>query len=438
MEIISVAELRIGMFVAEPDCPWSEFPFALQGFVLSRPEQVSLFRQKCRFVQIDRTRSLAEHYAANKVGIDRPLRSGPLPGGGVAEKVSQHKIKDPFVAVTADHEKRQFRRQRFLNFLHSQNDSDHARQLAHELVYIEPRYDELTKALQHAFQEYTEGKRLDVRAVRDGLRDIAGSLKRNADAVMWLIRLKRRDQYSFDHAMDVAVNMILLGTHVGWRDSRLVELGLAGLMQDIGKIQLPTELLTKKGVLSTDEKRLIRSHVASSLEILYSQSDMPHVVLTTVSRHHERWDGSGYPRGLKFEQIGISAEMAGLSDAFCAMLKDKPYRNALGHQEALEELHGLRGKQFNPVLMEQFVQCVGLYPIGTLVELNNGEVAVVIQQNRVKRAKPRLVMMLDAEKVQVREYRVVDLRDEKNTYLHIAKALPNNAYGLVADDFYLG
>ena len=98
----------------------------------------------------------------------------------------------------------------------------------------------------------------------------------------------------------------------------------------------------------------------------------------------------------------------------------------------------MRGKQFNPVLMEQFVQCVGLYPIGTLVELNNGEVAVVIQQNRVKRAKPRLVMMLDAEKVQVREYRVVDLRDEKNAHLQIIKALPNNAYGLVADDFYLG
>jgi HD-GYP domain-containing protein (c-di-GMP phosphodiesterase class II) len=436
MEIISVAELRIGMFVAEPDCPWSEFPFALQGFVLSRPEQVSLFRQKCRFVQIDRTRSLDEHYAANKPGIDRPLRAAPLPGAGVAEEAPRRKPKRP--VATIDHEKRQFRRQRFLNFLHSQNDSDHARQLAHELVYIEPRYDELSKALQHAFQEYTVGKRLDVRAVRDGLRDIAGSLKRNADAVMWLIRLKRRDQYSFDHAMDVAVNMILLGTHIGWRDSRLVELGLAGLMQDIGKVQLPAELLTKKGTLSTDEKQLIRSHVASSLEILYSQSDMPQVVLTTVSRHHERWDGSGYPRGLKFEQIGIAAEMAGLADAFCAMLKDKPYRSALGHQEALEELHGLRGKQFNPALMEQFVQCVGLYPIGTLVELNNGEVAVVIQQNRVQRSKPRLVMMLDAEKKQVRDYRVVDLRDEKSAHLQIAKALPNNAYGLVADDFYLG
>jgi len=110
----------------------------------------------------------------------------------------------------------------------------------------------------------------------------------------------------------------------------------------------------------------------------------------------------------------------------------------LGHQEALEELHGLRGKLFNPALMEQFVQCVGLYPTGTLVELSSGEVGVVIQQNRVQRARPRLVVILDAGKTQVRTYQVIDLREEANARLRITKALPHNAYGLVANDYYLG
>jgi len=119
------------------------------------------------------------------------------------------------------------------------------------------------------------------------------------------------------------------------------------------------------------------------------------------------------------------------------MQKDKPYRGALGHQEALEELHGLRGKKFNPSLIEQFVQCVGLYPIGTLVELSTGEVGVVIQQNRVQRSRPRIVVMLDAEKKQVRSYRVIDLRDEAHASLRVAKALPHNAYGLAANDYYL-
>lgn len=433
MEIISVADLKIGMFVAEPDCPWSEFTFAFQGFVISSPEQVDIFQQKCRFVYIDRSRSQGVHYAEAKLGKDRPLK-----GGGIQLQSPDADVPRRRMFSGGQIEQRQSRRRRFLDFLHSQNDTEQAQALSRELAFIEPRYDELANALQHAFQSFSDGTDVDIHAVREGLRDITGSLQRNADAVMWLLRLKRRDQYSFDHAMDVAVNMILLGTHIGWRDHRLLELGLAGLMQDIGKIQLPAELLSKQGALSDAEKKLMRSHVASSLEILYSQSELPQDVIITVSRHHERWDGSGYPRGLKYEQIGTAAEIAGVADAFCAMLKDKPYRNALGHQEALEELHAQRGKQFGPALMEQFVQCVGLYPIGTLVELNTGEVGVVIQQNRVQRSKPRLVIMLDAEKNPVRGYRVIDLRESSNASWRIVRALPHNAYGLAANDYYLG
>ena len=157
-----------------------------------------------------------------------------------------------------------------------------------------------------------------------------------------------------------------------------------------------------------------------------------------VARHHERWDGSGYPRGLQSVNIGLAAEMAGLVDSFCAMLKDKPYRAAIGHQQALEELHKQRDALFNPVLMEQFVQCVGLYPVGSLVELNTGEVGVVLQQNRVQRSRPRVVVMLDGDKQPVRNYRVVDLREPAHASLRVSRALPYNAYGLAAHDYYLG
>src|SRR5574343_48360 len=430
MEIIPAGELKIGMFVAEPDCPWTEFNFALQGFVLSSPEQIEAFRQKCRFVYIDRARSLAPHYAAPKGVKDAPRLANPLGVGIVSDADLQRNGFAP-----SPEERQKHRRRRFLDFLHSQSDNEYARELSRELVYIEPRYDELSNALQRAFQVFSNGKDVDLHALREGLRDLAGSLQRTPDAVMWLLRLKQRDEYSFDHAMDVAVNMLLLGGHIGWRDQALYELGLAGLLQDIGKVQLPSAILKKQTELTPSEQALIRSHVASSLEMLYSQTSLPQDVILTVSRHHERWDGSGYPRGLKFEQIGTAGEIAGLADSFCAMLKDKPYRNALGHQEALEELHHLRGKAFNPVVMEQFVQCVGLYPIGTLIELNTGEVGVVIQQNRVQRSRPRVVIMLDASKAPVHAYRVVDLRDSRYASTKVAKALPNTAYGLSANDY---
>ena len=433
MEIIAVADLKVGMFVAEPDCPWTALPFAFQGFVVDSCEQIDIFQQQCRFVSIDRSRSLNEHYAPPRFERDAPLKAGlPLRANPPED------TKKTEIFSSAELEKRKVRRRRFLDFLHSQDDNEQARQLSHELAYVEPRYDQLTDALEQAFDTFAEGKNVDLLAVREGLHDIAGSLQRNPDAVMWLLRLKQRDEYSFDHAMDVAVNMVLVGTHIGWRDQRLLDLGLTGLLQDIGKVELPLDLLRKTTGLTAEERLLVRSHVASSMEILVAQSSLSSDVVLAVGRHHERWDGTGYPRGLKFEQIGMAAEIAGIADSFCAMQRDKPYRSALGHQEALEELHGLRGRMFNPALMEQFVQCVGLYPIGTLLELSTGEVGVVIQQNRVQRSRPRVVVMLDGDKQPVRSYRVVDLREPAHASLRVSRALPHNAYGLAAHDYYLG
>ena len=436
MEIVAVADLKIGMFVAETDCAWTELPFALQGFVISTPKQVEIFQSKCRFVHVDRSRSLNEYYRENKREFDRPLRPPVVTRSGPVEPPAGRRLRPAFAISEATEQLRR-RRQRFLGFLQQQDGSEYARELAGELAHIEPRFDDFQSALQTTFEHVAAEQSVDLRNVREGIRDMSGSLKRNPDALMWLLRLKRVDRYSFDHAVEVAVYLLLLGTHIGWRGDKLQELGMAGLLQDVGKTQLPEELLTKAGSLSDEERALIRSHVASSLEILYSHAHLPSDVLVTVSRHHERWDGSGYPRGLKLEQIGLAAEMSGLVDSFCAMLKNKPYRHALGHQGALEEIYKQRDQKFNPALMEQFVQCVGLYPIGTLVELDSGEVGVVLQQNRVQRSRPRILQLLDRDKAAVPGYKVIDLRDERCRGLRIAQSLPPESYGLSADDYYL-
>lgn len=435
MEIIPVAELKIGMFVVEPDCPWSEFSFALQGFVVSRPEQVVQFREKCRFVQIDRSRSLEAYYVAPKVQTDRPLKAKPLVTAASAVEAVPRQAAPLFAAQQVEQQRR---RRKFLDFLQAQEDDEALHALNRELGRIEPRYDALVQSLQSSFQSIASDRYFDINGVREGVRDLAGSLQRNPDALMWLLRLKGVDQYSFDHAMDVSVHLLLLGTQVGWRGPHLVDLGLAGMLQDVGKAQVSADLLAKCDPLSVAEQELIRSHVASSLEILTTQTQVSTEVLQIVSRHHERRDGSGYPRGLQEGAIGIGAEMAGLVDSFCAMLKNKPYRTAIGHQQALEELFNLRGRQFNAALMEQFVQCVGLYPIGTLVELSTGEVGVVIQQNRVQRSRPRVLLMLDAAKEMVSGYRVVDLREPASAAIRVSRALPHDAYGLDRHEFYLG
>lgn len=435
MEIVSVADLKIGMFVVEPDCPWTDLPFALQGFVISTPKQVEIFQGKCRFVHVDYSRSLNEFYRETRRERDRPLRSAPM-ARPETEAAPMPRRRAPFSLQAVD-ERVRTRRQRFLGFLQQQDGSEHARELGSELEFIEPRFDDFQHTLHATFKHLEAEQSMDLRQVREGLHDMAGSLKRNPDALVWLLRLRQVDEYSFDHAVDVAVYLLMLGSHVGWRGQRLIELGLAGLLQDVGKSQLPPDLLTKTGSLTPDEQALVRSHVASSLEILFAHAHLPSDVLLIVSRHHERWDGSGYPRGLCGNQIGIGGEMAGLVDSFCAMLKHKPYRNAVGHQGALEDLYNQRNRQFNPALLEQFVQCVGLYPIGTLVELDTGEIGVVIQQNRVQRSRPRILLLLDREKESVPGYQVIDLRDKGCQKLHVARTLPHDAYGLSGDDYYL-
>lgn len=436
MEIVSVADLKIGMFVVEPDCAWTDLPFALQGFVISTPKQVEIFQHKCRFVHVDYSRSLNAYYRAETRQRDRPLRPPTFARTAAPEPAARSPGRPAFAMQAVD-ERLKSRRQRFLGFLQQQDGSDHARELAGELSFIEPHFDDFQSALHSTFQHVEAEQSIDLRSVREGLHEMAGSLKRNPDALIWLLRLRQVDQYSFDHAVDVAVYLLMLGSHIGWRGQRLIELSLAGLLQDVGKSQLPPELLAKSEQLSADEQALVRSHVASSLEILFAHAHLPSDVLVTVSRHHERWDGSGYPRGLGGNQIGLAAEMAGLVDSFCAMLKNKPYRNAVGHQGALEDLYNQRNRQFNPALLEQFVQCVGLYPIGTLVELDSGEVGVVIQQNRVQRSRPRVLLLLDRDKAPVPGYKVLDLRDRACHTLHVSQSLPPDTYGLSVDDYYL-
>lgn len=434
MEIIPVAELKIGMFIVEPDCPWTEFKFALQGFVITTPEQVDTFARKCRFVQIDRSRSVRDQHAAPvATGSAHKLRAAPLVAPQ-EEAPTRHRRLAPH---EEKREAQTARRRRFLDYLHKRQDDHEAFALGREIIHIEPRYEALQNALQQTYRRAASEQGFDIVQLREGVRDLTGSLRRNPDALMWLLRLKTVDDYSFDHAMEVAVHALLLGNHLGWRGAPLLELGVAALLQDVGKTQVPAAVLNKRETLNAEEQQQIRAHLAASLELLLRQPDFPTKILKAISRHHERWDGSGYPKGLRFEEIGLNAEILGLADSFCALLSERPYRPGVGHQQALEILFALRGKQFNPVLMERFVQCVGLYPIGSLVELSNGEVGVVLLQNRVQRARPRILVLLAADKSVLRSYRLIDLRDVQHERLRIQKALPRGAYDLSQHDYFL-
>ena len=421
---VEVEFLRLGVFVAELDRPWLGTPFLLQGFLIDDEAQIRQLQALCRLVYVDRRRSIGDQYVAMIRERDRRrLALGALDD-------------DEFLAVArrlragmADDEAR--RKARPLG----------ETGLEEELLYSAPVIEDVQRTLATIRETISSGATVDLARVCDLVDELAAGVERNPDAMLWLTRLKATDQYSYDHAIDVSVLLMVFGRFLGLGRDAVGELGRAGLMQDIGKIHVSSDILAKEEPLSDVEFREIQSHVASSLELLVGQSGFSRTVLSIVAEHHERYDGSGYPRSIGLERISLAAEMSGLVDTYCAMTRDRVFSPAISSQGALEAICRLRDVKFRDAIVDQFVQCVGLYPIGTLVELNSGEVAIVIEQNRVLREKPRLMILLSDEKRLLQRPAYVDLMQVPLTPdgapYRVVKALPPNAYGIDPAEFFL-
>ncbi len=433
--IVPTLDLQVGMFVSDLDRPWIETPFALQGLLIENCTQIATLQQYCQQVTVDRSRSLGDAYAPRDHGRDAPRQPGDLP---VFQQVADARPND-FPAIC-----RQLRVEPVLRrYRHSPdlNPADQQSHLEAELLYSAPIVDDVKRTLKSIRDAIANAETVSLNEVGKQVAEMARSVERNPEAMIWLARLRSTDQYSYDHALDVSVHLMVFARFLGLTPKVIEQVGIAGLMQDIGKIDIPTEILNKPGDLTDEEYMQVQSHVASSLEMLLGQATFPNHVLEIVACHHERADGSGYPRRLKGERISFHGELAGLVDTYCAMTRDRAYGVAISSQKALESLIRMRGTKFREPVVDQFIQCIGLYPIGSLVELNTGEVGVVIQQNQVRRLKPRLMILLGPDKSMERNPITLDLMMEPTTPTgepyRILHALPANAYGINPDDFYL-
>ncbi len=428
-------ELKLGMYVAELDRPWLETPFMMQGFVIADLKEIAVLQRYCRHVRIDRSRSIGDQYVAKTPHErDVALRSAPL-----TVKSEPAPAKPDFLSIA-----RSLREQpvtRRTSSVPRVRARDGQSDLESELLYSAPIIEDVQKTLQKIQEAIHTNGTVDVDQAGGLVEEMAASIERNPDAILWLTRLRKTDQYSYDHAVDVSVNLMVFGRFLGLTGKTIEILGLAGLMQDIGKIMLDPELLSRPSALTKEEYELTKSHVASSLDLLVGQRDFPVDVLSLIAVHHERLDGSGYPRRIAGEKLKFPAELPGLIDTYCAMTRLRAYSPPVSNQTALEALIKLRGTKFRDTLIDQFIQCVGLYPIGTLLELNTGEVAVVIQQNQVRRLKPKLLIVLAEDKSIERRPRTLDLILDPSTPTgvpyRIQHALPTRAYGIDWAEFFL-
>ena len=285
------------------------------------------------------------------------------------------------------------------------------------------------------------GKLPQVAEVSSAVDDMIDSIVDNPDALMWVGRLRNEDIDSYHHGVNVALYLLALGRQLGFPRQELSHLGLIGMLADVGKIRLPRALLDKPGMLSPAEFGLIKEHVRLGLEALADSGALPPEVVQGIAQHHERLDGSGYPKGLRDEDISLYGRMAAIADSFAALITPRAYANASSPQDAMMNLYEWSGSSFHEALVEQFVQAVGVFPVGSMVELSNGEVAVVVAHNRVRRLEPRVLVLTTPEKAPLSapiERDLLALGRGAAGRLRIVRGLPAGAYGLTRRDYYMG
>lgn len=432
------------MFVAELDRPWIETPFLLQGFLIEDEATAARVRELCRLVYIDRSRSVGPHYAAPGAA-EAASAVGRSPGrsAAVSEAPADADANAPGFLEVLDLVRK------------GRLDASTAARLAgpgrtdrpasccveRELLRATPSYQRSEEILSQVAADVRGNRRTELAPLLGCVDEMVASVKRNPDALLWLIRLKHHDRYSYQHSLDVTVHLSIFAHSMGFAEEGVRLLGMVGMMHDLGKLRLPERILRKNGRLTRLEMEIAKTHVDFSVQIIRDGSTQLPGLEAIVARHHERFDGSGYPAGLRGEQVGLQAEMTGIVDSFCAMTGHRPYEEPLSTQRALENLVQLRDRKFSAAVVDAFIQCIGLYPAGTLVELNSGEVGVVIAQNRVRRLQPRVLVLLDPQRTPNRHPPTLDLlyspRTPGGEPYRILRALPVGSFGIDPAEYYL-
>ncbi len=361
---ISVDNLKFGVYIQALDRPWTETQFMYQGFVLTTQVQLDALKKYCKYVYID-----------TEKGTD--VVADPFRGS----------VLDTITKKVVHEEKTQVKQ---------------------ELPVAHQAQEKTAVVLKDVFGSIQAGKALDAPRVREAVTNMTDSVVRNPNAMLLLAKMKEKGEQTLDRALGVSIYMLTFGRFLHLPREQLDLLGMLGLLQDVGKLRLPAELLIKKEPLSEAELNVCKSHVAHSVAILQKTDGLPPELPALAALHHERVDGSGYPNGIMGGQIGLMGGIAGLIDSFDALTGQRPYGQAMSPSNALNMLYGVRGTQFDGPLVEQFIQCIGIYPVGALVELNTSEIGIVIAPNPLTRLFPKVMVVLDARKNRVKPAKIVN------------------------------
>lgn len=389
---ISVGELRVGMYVSKLDRDWLETPFLMQGFLLECQADIEAVAEYCEHVWVD---------AVQPKWVPPEERSSLPP----AKK-----------------------RTTYINKIPARDEHERAAG-----VFREAR--RLTKSL---VDDLRLGGVIDTEQAKSTVKSCVDSILRNPDALLWMTKIRSQDNYTAEHCLNVCILAIALGRYLGLEEAELEKLGLCGLLHDVGKMRVPAEVLNKPGKLDKKEWNMMRAHVIHGRNLLLSTPGITHAAVDVAYSHHERMDGEGYPRKLTAAGISYFSRIISIVDAYDAMTATRCYAPAIPTTKALKIIFHDRGTHFDSELALAFIKSVGLYPPGSLVELKNGMVGLVLEANKERRHLPKVILLKQGDEPLKRE-KIVDLRQIENGKLEkdyfIRDTLPDGSFGIFVREY---
>jgi len=382
------------MFVSKLDRNWLDTPFIMQGFLVEAEEDIDIVAEYCEYIWVDT--------------VARKPASGPASDKGLASQARSASAENS-VPLSEEHKRihQSFRQ---------------ARQLTFNLM-----------------DEIRLGGAIDGESAKTVVADVVQSVLRHSDALLWMSKMRDERQYTSEHCLNVCVLAVAFGKQLGLSEDDLTNLGLCGLLHDTGKMRVPAEIVDKPARLTPKEFSLMKAHTVHGRNLLMSTPDIYPGVIDVAYSHHERMDGTGYPRKLPGSGISKFARIICIVDAYDAMTAKRVYSEPKTSTEALKIIYQARGTQFDSELALEFIKTIGLYPPGNLVELYTGELGFVIESNQNRRHLPKILLLRDENKQEREREKVLDLSYIESGELPkkflIKQVWPDGSFGLYIRDF---
>ncbi len=404
---VRIPDIELGMYVTRLDRPWLETPFLLQGFHIKTQEDIDELMKYCDYVFVDVELS----------------------------KTIEKKAPEFSAIVQSDDAEKRL----LINGRPKIYKDETTREA--ELITARESHQALSNVAEDIMKHISSNKKLNLPMLQQAINPMVDSIIRNPDAFSWLTWMKTRDAYTYNHSVSASVWATAFGRHLGLPKQDLQSLAVGALLFDVGKMKLPDKLINNTKRYNQYEFKLVKQHVDYSVEIVSSIDGISDAVIDMVKNHHERHNGNGYPKGLKGDAISIFGKIAGIVDCYDAIISERPFATPLSPHEAVKKLYEWRNIDFQAELVEQFIQVVGIYPVGTIVELSDGQIGVIVAQHRMWRLRPQVMVLLDENKKSCQSFDVVNLftktKDANGYSLDIVKSVDPGVYGIDPKQFYL-